>query len=202
MFFGRGSKDPNGVPIIRNKSDYAETLQKASELSKVTLVAYDAGEPLSQIELDQLHDASRMYDALSRFAPDKMGPLFLNGKIQYVLGDFATAEADLRKSITVSSKTAKADADTIGLTIAEAHHLLALCRLKANDFQGAYAESNEALKTVSHSANYLATRARTEVQIGKVKEAAEDCRLALQIDPQNSIARGIKSLIDASGSSR
>jgi tetratricopeptide (TPR) repeat protein len=81
---------------------------------------------------------------------------------------------------------------------AEAHAGLALVREHEGDTKEARAQATESLKTQPNINAYLVL-ARLDLQANQKPAAAEDVSSALKLEPQNSVARGIKQQIESKG---
>jgi tetratricopeptide (TPR) repeat protein len=81
---------------------------------------------------------------------------------------------------------------------AEAHAGLALVREHEGDAKEARAQATESLKTQPNINAYLVL-ARLDLQANQKPAAAEDVSSALKLEPQNSVARGIKQQIESKG---
>jgi tetratricopeptide (TPR) repeat protein len=81
---------------------------------------------------------------------------------------------------------------------AEAHAGLALVREHEGDAKEARAQATESLKTQPNINAYLVL-ARLDLQANQKPAAAADVSSALKLEPQNSVARGIKQQIESKG---
>ena len=81
---------------------------------------------------------------------------------------------------------------------ADAHAGLALVREHEGDAKEARAQATESLKTQPNINAYLVL-ARLDLQANQKPAAAADVSSALKLEPQNSVARGIKQQIESKG---
>jgi Tfp pilus assembly protein PilF len=80
----------------------------------------------------------------------------------------------------------------------DAHAGLALVRESEGDTREARLQANESLKAAPNETAYLVL-GRLDLQANQKSDAAADVSNALKLEPQNSLARGLKQQLETKG---
>jgi tetratricopeptide (TPR) repeat protein len=177
---------PHGEHLIRSDSEYQDILVRARSLSEKPLVAFDAGQPLSNDELQNVRESAKLFEELSLYRPDKMAPPFGAARCHLMLGENQTAEEDFHQCIAnVRNESNPQNFKNVSALEAEAHYFLGQCYILDHKYQQAKNETDIALTSRPNIPNYLIVRARAEIQLNELKQAEFDLQSVKVLDPKN-----------------
>lgn len=193
------AKAPDGGDAILTPMQYDSADAKAQELSLEPLRLYDSGQPLKEADKAKLRDAVALYDRMNLFNPTTAPLYFLSGKIHHILGEDEIAEERFRQCILNANTDAAArpmQSEGIRLNAAEASYQLSLLLMQKGKIEEAYTAANDAIANAPESSNYLTARASAENELRRTKDAINDLKRAIQIDPNNERAKTLLKFID------
>ncbi|MFZ4508062.1 MAG: tetratricopeptide repeat protein [Fimbriimonas sp.] len=186
-------KTPDGLTVIKNTEQYRLALEKARSLSESEFKAAENDDELTQAQLSNLRQAAALFDAMSAFAPEKLGPYAAAGKAYQILDDHDQAIQRLRQCLA----NRKIDnSEEARLTSVEAHYLLSISYLAKGNYTDALTEATLAVKEIPNAPNYHWGRASCLVQLKRTPEAIKELDAAIALDPNHKRSLALLKMIE------
>lgn len=188
-----GCGAPRKSEVISNLDERNQTVLQVKALTTVAFVKLVADDPVDAADRANAEKALPLVKKVLEFSPNEPESYVLLARTEWVLGNHAEAEANLKKAIEVQQKYHT----SVPALEAEAHHDLARLAVSDGRWDEGGKEVDEALKLFPTEPRYLVTKASVQIQAKDIDGARVSAANALKADPQNSRALSMLKMIQA-----
>lgn len=193
---GCATDNPAETAAITSDSQMASVLREAQTLSEEALKLQAAGQPLTDVQKDDLVKADRLFDSLISYAPDVMTFYLGKAKIKNALDNPAAALAVLLQSSRAIPDTVSTDADRA--TVAEIKAMAADLQIDRNEYEDALVNVTHARRLEPTNVDYMATEVRILIQQRDYPRAKMIIGEGLKLRPDHSRLNQLKKLLEVS----
>ncbi len=192
-FFGH-PKPPNPYKAVEitDEAGYKEANKEAEAFSSAVFPKVELSEPLDETDISNLTKAIRLYDGMLAYKPGNPLPGLTAGEAFLALNKNNHAIERFQQFLI---EIKLLNDPRLHVARADAHYLLSKAYFNLHDYPTSLKEVNKALALYPNTATYLTQEASLYLQMNQPEKAVELAKKALKIDPSESHAKGIISLV-------
>lgn len=183
------------VPVVQSTGQYDALLEDARKLSEGPLIKFEQREKLSDSELTDLEKSYDIFQGLSEFNPTIYANFVAMGKIQRALGHDVPAMQNYQQALNLRPLQITNEDK---LVLAECSAEIARILILNQRYGDAESMAHDAIEDAPKNATYYALLAGIKVQQKDIETAKKILDEAFKIDPENSEAKAIQTLITMS----
>ena len=183
-----------GLYSIRSVVHYNEDLVRLHDLTEGPTTAYSAGRALSGEQTQALEEGREVARRLTAYEPRAFGPAFLLANIEQALGNADEAGRNYHQALLLIPKST--GDQSLRQTEAHIRFNLGQHYYNRNEFPRAELYADSAIELQHNSSLYHTAAARIKMRLNKRAEARELVEHALEIDPEDSVAKELAERLD------
>lgn len=184
--------DPYQAVNITDDAGYTEASKEALAFSSATFPKIQLGGQLNEQDIQNLTKSIQLYDGMLAYKPGNPLPGLTAGEAFLALQKNDRAIDRFKQFLTQSSLI---NDSRLKVAQADAHFLMSKAYFNEHNYQTALDEVNVALAAYPKASAYLTQKASIYLQMNQVDQARTFAKAAIAIDPTDSHAKGILSLI-------
>jgi TolA-binding protein len=168
--------------------------KEAADLANAAYYSVSNGAEPSEKEMQQLQEAEKIYEELTKFQPDVWGPWFELGRINLIQSDNKAAEENFNQFFLLSK-----DEKGIDVQKADGHFLIGTALLNMGRSEDAARHADQALELKPDNPTYMLFKARSLVEQKKTEEAKALLVKIIQLYPDAKEARTLLGFLNKQG---
>lgn len=185
----------DGVPFISTQAGYRDTMEQVKVLTSTSLTKVDAGETLTEGQIEDLNKAVPLIEGMIKFNPSEFTLFYLKGRVLRAAGN----EPDARLALMQAANLVPLDPSPQDrLVMSEVNVELGEILLTEQDFDAALRVASNAIQFDAKNPNGYVLAARVHIEQKDLDLAKVEISKALKLEPKHSEALGLQKLIGMS----